>query len=383
MGLNIDAARQVAYLRDEKDVAFNHMAEDQAVRFLSDRNYFFKLKAFAKNYDKRFKDDGSKGRYIGLDFAYLVELSRIDKQLRDLVLHLTLDIEHYLKVRINRAAMASGCDPSALDYSRDVTVEGQISRVDSGVAAQRFAEMAAVLDTLDGSLDEEAAVSTANELANILDDVTGGFDPNHVRNSYAAMGSSSYSKGIVEKYGQSAMPYWCLMELMSFGPLIGFYKACFRKDGLIDDAGERETLKVVKNLLRRAQALRNAAAHGDCLLNGLAVHSKGPSTNGVKRMLREREGLSGSVVDQVSSVSVAMDLAATLMCYDVIVPAGLTKSAAAEELRCFAARAAANEGWFERNYSVKSFIDFVSLMSPYFAHKFDCAAGGQTETAWC
>lgn len=84
-------------------------------------------------------------------------------------------------------------------------------------------------------------------------------------------------------------------------------------------------------------------------------------------MLREREGLSGSVVDQVSSVSVAMDLAATLMCYDVIVPAGLTKSAAAEELRAFAARAAANAEWFERNYSMKSFIDFVSLVSPHFA----------------
>lgn len=39
MKLNIDAAQQVAYLRDEKDITFNRMAEDQAVRFLSDRNY--------------------------------------------------------------------------------------------------------------------------------------------------------------------------------------------------------------------------------------------------------------------------------------------------------------------------------------------------------
>ena len=87
------------------------MDEKTAARFLSDRNYLFKLKAFAKNYEKCFKDGDRKGRYIRLEFAYLVELSRIDRQLRDLVLHLTLDIEHYLKVRINRGAMAAGRDP--------------------------------------------------------------------------------------------------------------------------------------------------------------------------------------------------------------------------------------------------------------------------------
>ena len=81
--------------------------KEDAERFLADRNYFFKLKAFAKNYNKRFAGGDAKGRYIGLDFAYLVELSRIDKQLRDLVLDLTLDIEHYLKVRINRSALST------------------------------------------------------------------------------------------------------------------------------------------------------------------------------------------------------------------------------------------------------------------------------------
>lgn len=105
---NLNATEQVAYLRDKKDVAFNLMDEEAAVRFLSNRNYFFKLKAFAKNYEKRFKEGDRKGRYIGLEFVYLVELSRIDRQPRDLVLHLTLDIEHCLKVRINRGAMAEG-----------------------------------------------------------------------------------------------------------------------------------------------------------------------------------------------------------------------------------------------------------------------------------
>lgn len=54
--------------------------------------------------------EGRKGCYIWLEFANLVELFRIGRKLRDLVLRLTLDIEHYLKVYINRGAMAEGCN---------------------------------------------------------------------------------------------------------------------------------------------------------------------------------------------------------------------------------------------------------------------------------
>lgn len=373
---NLDAANQVAYLRDKKDVAFSLMSEEDAVRFLSERNYFFKLKAFAKNYDKRFKEDDRKGRYIGLDFAYLVELSRIDRQLRDLVLHLTLDIEHYLKVRINKGAMAEKCDPSELAekylaYSQSNAIENQISEVDTNKASHVFAKMRFVLENVREDIGPESAVSIANELEDLLSEITRGKDPNHVRNAYTAMGTSPYSKGIVEKYGEANMPYWCLMELISFGPLIGFYKACFRKGGFLDSPKERETLKTAKNLLRRVQTLRNAAAHGDCLLNGLSNYIRSNSAAGVKKMLQTREGLSGEVINQVSSVVVAMDLAAVLMCYDIFVPQGFTRLSAADELKAFAERAAENERWFERNYSIKSFIDYIELLFPHFADKFE------------
>ena len=375
MRSNLSAAEQVAYLRDAKDVTFNYMSEEDAERFLADRNYFFKLKAFAKNYDKRFMDGDAKGRYIGLDFAYLVELSRIDKQLRDLVLDLTLDIEHYLKVRINRCAMASGCNPSELAarylaYSRENVVKDQISRVDPREALDSFLRMRSLLDGLDENDDSRSAVTLANELAELLNKVTMGRDPNHVRSAYTAMGTSPYSKGIVDRYGVSDMPYWCLMELTSFGPLIGFYKACFRKDGFLDDPNECETLKTANNLLRRVQTLRNAAAHGDCLLNNLTRYEKSASAKGVKKLLAAREGLSGDVVNQVSSVAVAMDLAAVMMCYEIIVPLGATRSEAAEKLRVFLARIVEKREWFEKNYGIKSFIDYVELLLSHFSGRF-------------
>ncbi|MEE1101868.1 MAG: Abi family protein [Agathobacter sp.] len=38
--------------------------------------------------------------YYNLDFAYIVELSKLDMYLRKIILELCLDVEHYLKVRL-------------------------------------------------------------------------------------------------------------------------------------------------------------------------------------------------------------------------------------------------------------------------------------------
>ena len=44
----MSARAQVSYLRDEKNVSFELMGEEDAVAFLEERSFFFKLKAFAK-----------------------------------------------------------------------------------------------------------------------------------------------------------------------------------------------------------------------------------------------------------------------------------------------------------------------------------------------
>ena len=45
-------AEQVEYMRDDCGILFNICSEDEAQKFLSERTYFFKVKAFAKDFHK-------------------------------------------------------------------------------------------------------------------------------------------------------------------------------------------------------------------------------------------------------------------------------------------------------------------------------------------
>lgn len=86
---------------ESKGIKFDIIKKDQARLFLSDHTYYFKIKAFSKNYDK-FTNAKNKGKYINLEFAYLQELSVLDMHFRKLILSMTLDIEHALKTNLNK-----------------------------------------------------------------------------------------------------------------------------------------------------------------------------------------------------------------------------------------------------------------------------------------
>ena len=373
----IDAAEQVAYLRDAKGVSFELVDEGRAASFLEDKNYFFKLKAFAKNYDKKGSQECSKGSYIGLDFGYLVELSKLDKVVRDLTLGLTLDIEHYLKTRINRAAMNARCDKYGLaeDYlaiARSNVLADQLRNYDGDEAARAIRDLAAIADTIQEADNPDAIVALANDAAACIAHITLGRSPDFIRESFAAMKNSPYSKQLVTKYADDKFPYWCLLELMSLGPSIALYRACFREGGLIDDESERKTLRDVNNLLRHVQVLRNSAAHGDCLLHELSRYSRDSSMGKIRQQLLTY-GPDREIVAQVQKVRIAMDLAAVLMCYDAIVPIGGTKAEAAETLRTARERIVMHSDWFAKNYAVKSFIEYMAEILPIFAAHFERA----------
>lgn len=370
------AHAQVSYLRDEKNVSFRLMSEEDAAAFLEERSFFFKLKAFAKDFEKYACKPGEKGRYVNLDFGHLVELSKLDKALRSLVLDLALDIEHYLKVRINAAAMHAGADPfevvgTFLESSAASVVSEQTKALDRDVGADAVRLAAS---TLGGCNLESrpAIVSAANEATATLSEVTKGRDPRHVEHAIAGMAGSPYSGALVRKYADGPIPLWTLLELVSFGPLTRFYRHCFGKAGAIDDPEEREMFSAYRGLLKCTQQLRNAAAHNDCLLNGLASHEKKSGAYPkIRKALAEGYGMDPDVVAQVGSVRVAMDLAAVLICYDAYVPKGGSRSRAGLALSAARDRFAEHAPWFDKTYAVKSFLDYANALFLTFAMILD------------
>lgn len=244
----IDAAQQVRHLKD-RGVRFELTDEWEAERFLRESNFFFKVKAFAKCFS-RYTNPNSEhfGSYIGLDFAYLAELTKLDHHLRETVLSLTLDIEHYMKVELNRMIMDAGDDPyelmaSFFDSERERKVRVLEKRVDLCSVRSK----APIVMDLSGDLaapDARSVISALASLLQLASDSLGGIDPDHTERSLAGLGGSSYTRGLVEKYGDPRhMAVWNYLELASFGGVISLYKYyVFERQAMKDEAAVKGLL---------------------------------------------------------------------------------------------------------------------------------------------
>ena len=79
-----------------KGITFKHVSEESAKEYLLTHTYYFKLKAYSKNYVK----NPVRGKYIQLDFSYLKDLARLDMYFRELIFKMSVDIERFVKVQI-------------------------------------------------------------------------------------------------------------------------------------------------------------------------------------------------------------------------------------------------------------------------------------------
>ena len=84
-----------------RGIRFEIVDESEAKRFLENNTYYFKLKAYEKNYEQYAKGE-KQGQYVNLEFAYLQDLSTIDSRLRKILLQMCVDFEHFLKVYMLR-----------------------------------------------------------------------------------------------------------------------------------------------------------------------------------------------------------------------------------------------------------------------------------------
>ncbi len=78
-----------------KGVKFDACKEAEAKSYLEQKCYPFKALSYRKLFDKHVGGE-KDGQYVDLDFGQLEQMARLDQGLRELLLDMTLDIEHFM-----------------------------------------------------------------------------------------------------------------------------------------------------------------------------------------------------------------------------------------------------------------------------------------------
>lgn len=229
----LTAADQVRHLK-EKGVKFNVMSEADAEHYLTYQSNYFKLAAYRKNWQK-YLAGANTGKYMHLDFAYLVDLATIDMHLRYQIVLMALDIEHHAKLRLLRELERHSEDGYSVvaDYVQSLPLWQQTM--------------------FQGEIRQSER--------------------------------SIYCGNIVRKYNNQ-FPVWAFLEIIPFGRLVSFYQFCasrFNDSSMADDY----------YLLLTTKQIRNAAAHSNCILNDLHAGTATHRTNAsVTKALASVNGIS-------------------------------------------------------------------------------------------
>lgn len=211
---------QIAHLKG-KGVRFEICSESEARNWLERQSFYFDIAAYRVLFDKYVGGD-KDGMYIDLDFGYLVELDNADRLLRETLFSLTQNVEQTARANI-------------------------VHKVTEDASENGYSIVAEYLT----SLSCQNRKRREQELSMLDNDV--------------------YSGNLVKKYGIEP-PVWVFVELLSFGAFVDFCLFC----------GKRWNDKIILDdhyLLRQSKMIRNAAAHGSAIINGLGSANTRIRTN--------------------------------------------------------------------------------------------------------
>lgn len=291
---------------EQKGITYNFISRSEAKEFLENNNYYMKLASYRTNYKKRTL--GKKaGQYIGLDFAYLKELSTIDMRLRYIVFQMALDIEHYMKVRFLK------------EIENNPEEDGY--RI-----IQKF-------------------IAKDNNFKNLK--------------KIQVHKASAYCKDLIDKY-YPYFPAWVFVELISFGEF------AFLCDFYSDFYGVKIWDRILLNSVRD---IRNACAHSNCLINNLVPGNNNAHQSVVNRV-KKIKTISEASRDKKLSNKCIYDFVCLLYAYDEIVTSPVAKKKRYDELEeLFEGRMQRNKEWFANNNTITSSFSFVKKILDTFAKK--------------
>lgn len=308
---------QIASLR-ERGVAFELCSETEAAAYLSSGNNLLRTSSYRKLFPKQV-DGPDVGKYVNLDFAHLVALSQIDRRLRDALLLATADVEHFSKMRLLGRAEERGEDGLQIASDFYASLSRDERRRMQGRLSRRGAE---------------------------------------------GEGHDAYTGDLIAHYGDEP-PLWVLIEVLELGAFLTLYKYCAERWDDPEMEQEHYVLKSVK-------ALRNACAHGSCLVNGFcaggpkadyhtnALISTSLNVHGVRNTKTRRAKLRNLRIAQ---------MAAALWSVDAICGRESTRRRNAERLDDVRRFYETKRELFAANDGILSFFDFLWKLVDIWAPK--------------
>ena len=287
---------QIEHMK-KKGITFSICSEGEARRFLSEHNYYYKLKAYAHNFDI-YRDSAKKGQYINLDFAHLKDLSTIDARFRKIILTMCVDLEHFLKVRM-------------LNHCTMVDEDGY------EIIQEFFKRQPKLKDEIE---DTKINTSTCHGIAR-------------------------------KRQGQWAI--WNVVELLSFGPFVELYQLFYERNTTFEDTGVEYLYPV--------RMIRNAAAHNNCLLNQMrAPYSReiNPSYDLRNRINSMTSVRAETAKDHLRHPTIH-DFLALIILYDKIVPEPTRSKGLQEVKNLFDNRMIRNKDYYQKQQGLIASYRFV------------------------
>ena len=303
-GKKLTVLEIISYCKDTLGISFELKSEEEAVIFLSKHNYFFRLKQYAD-----FGEKTKSGKFTNVDFGQMVELSTVDMFLRKLILKMTLDFEHYLKVKIINDSQENSAD--------------------------------------DGYSVVESFLETHNRIRNIIENLSNS--------------TNFYNRQVFEKYKEKPS-VWSIVETLSFSDFIDFYSYYYRYFHL-----KCEYTPHFDSVRR----LRNAAAHNACMISNLKSQNWFKSDFEINfELLGANLGIGNGTISSCMKVPVLNDFAVMLSNYVKLVSSPKVKEKTLEEIKeFFNGRMILHKDYFENVNEIKNAYHFAKAVLDFYSSK--------------
>ena len=239
----------------------------------------------------------------------MVELSTVDMFLRKLILKMTLDFEHYLKVKIINDSQENPAD--------------------------------------DGYAVVESFLETHNRVRHLIENLNNSLN--------------FYNRQVFEKYKETPS-VWSIVEMLGFSDFIDFYAHYYQYFHL-----KCEYTPHFDSVRR----LRNAAAHNTCMISNLKPQNWFKSDIEINfELLGAKLEVGNGVISSCLKVPVLNDFAVMLSNYVKLISSPKIKEKTLEEMQeFFNGRMILHKDYFENVNEIKNAYHFAKDVLDYYCKK--------------